>query len=89
MFLGRKNQYCENDYTTKCNLQIQCDPYQIANGIFHRTRTKYLKICMKTQKTLNSQRNMQTMNTGEGVEKREPAYTVGGNVNSYSHNGEQ
>ena len=23
MFLGKKNQYCENDYTTKCNLQIQ------------------------------------------------------------------
>jgi len=22
MFHGRKNQYCENDYTTKCNLQI-------------------------------------------------------------------
>ena len=38
MFLGRKNQYCENDYTTKCNLQIQCNPYQITNGIFHRTR---------------------------------------------------
>ena len=28
-FLGRKNQYCENDCTTKCTLQIQCDPYQI------------------------------------------------------------
>ena len=40
MFLGRKNQYCENDYTTKHNLQIQCNPYQITNGIFHRTRTK-------------------------------------------------
>ena len=39
MFLGRKNQYCENDYTTKCNLQIQCNPYQITNGVFHRTRT--------------------------------------------------
>ena len=26
MFLGRKNQYYENDDTTKCNLQIQCDP---------------------------------------------------------------
>ena len=25
---------------TKCNLQIQCYPYQITNGIFHRTRTK-------------------------------------------------
>ena len=34
MFLSRKNQYCENDYTTKCNLQIQCDHYQITNGIF-------------------------------------------------------
>ena len=50
-FLGRKNQYRENDYTTKCNLQIQCDPYQITNGIFHRTRTKDFKIHMETQKT--------------------------------------
>ena len=40
MFLGRKNQYCENDYISKLNLQIQCDPDQITNGIFHRTRTK-------------------------------------------------
>ena len=22
MFLGRNNQYCENDYNSKCNLQI-------------------------------------------------------------------
>ena len=27
MDLGRKNQYCENDYITKCNLQIQCNSY--------------------------------------------------------------
>ena len=27
MFLGGKNQYCENDYTTKYNLQILCYPY--------------------------------------------------------------
>ena len=40
MFLGRKNQHCENDYTTKCNLGIQCNPYQNTSGIFHRTRTK-------------------------------------------------
>ena len=40
MFLGRKTQYCENDYTTRCNIQIQCDPYQITNGILHRTRQK-------------------------------------------------
>ena len=45
MFLGRKNQYCENDYTTKYNLQIQCNPYKITN-IFHRTRTKNFTIHM-------------------------------------------
>ena len=59
MFLGRKNHYCENDYTTKCNLEIQCDPYQITNGIFHRTRTKYFTIHMETQKTLNSQSSLE------------------------------
>ena len=55
MFLGRKNQYCENDYTTKHNLQIQCNPYQITNGIFHRTRRKNFTIHMETQKTPNIQ----------------------------------
>ena len=59
MFLGRKNQYCENDYTTKCNLYIQCDPYQITNDIFHRTRTKTFTIHMETQKTLNSQSSLE------------------------------
>ena len=55
MFLGRKNRYCENDYTTKSKLQIQYDPYQITNGIFHRIRTKHFTIHMETQKTPNSQ----------------------------------
>ena len=50
MFLSRKNQYCENDYTTKCNLQIQCDPYHSTNDIFHRTRTKNFIIQMETQR---------------------------------------
>jgi len=58
MFLGRKNQYCENNYITGCNLQIQCDPYQITNGIFHRTRIKKFTIHMETQKTLNSQNSL-------------------------------
>ena len=59
MFLGWKNQYCETDYTTKCSLEIQCDPYQIANDIFHRTRTKNFTIHRETQKTPNSQRSLE------------------------------
>ena len=36
-----------------------------------------------------SSKNVQTIHAGEGVEKREPSCTVGGNVNWYSHYGEQ
>ena len=32
---------------------------------------------------------IKTINAGEDVKRREPSYTVGGNVNSYSHYGEQ
>ena len=47
MLLGRKNQYCENDCTTKHNLEIHCDPCQITNGIFHRTRIKISQFIWK------------------------------------------
>ena len=57
MFLGWKNQYCQNDYTTQGNPQIQCNPYQNISGTFHRTRKKIL-ICMETQTILDSQYNL-------------------------------
>ena len=57
MFMDWKNQYSENEYTTQSNLQIQCKPYQATNGIFHRARTNNFTICMKIQKTSNSQSN--------------------------------
>ena len=34
MFLHWENLYCENDNTTQSNLKIQCNHYQITNGIF-------------------------------------------------------
>jgi len=34
-------------------------------------------------------KNPQTTNAGEGMERREPSYTVGRNVNWYSHYGKQ
>ena len=80
MFLGRKNQYYKNDYTTKCNLKIQYDPYQIANGIFHRTRTKSFAIHMETQKTLSSQSSLEK----EWSWRNQPSWlkTI---LQSYSH----
>ena len=58
MFLDWKNQYCENDYTTQSNLQIQSNPYHITNAIFHRTMKKFA-ICIETQKIPNSQSNLE------------------------------
>ena len=59
MFLDGKNQYCQNDYTTQGNLQIQCNLYQITNGISTGLEQKNLKICMEIQKTPNSQSNLE------------------------------
>ena len=75
MFLGRKNQYCENnyttntenDYTTKCNLQIQCNPYQTTNDLFHRTRTKNFTIHMETQRLWVAKAVLRKKNGAEGI----------------------
>ena len=81
MFLGMKNQYCENDYTTKLNLQIQCDPYQITNGIFHRTRIKIFTNHMETQKTPNSP---STLQKEEWSWRNQPSW-LQTTLQSYSH----
>ena len=67
IFLGRKNQYCENNYSTKCNLQIQCNPYQITNGIFHRTRAKNFTNHMETQKTQIAKAVLRKKNGAGGI----------------------
>ena len=52
-WIGRIN-IAKNNYITQGNVQIQYNPYQNTNGIFHRTRKNNSKICMETQKTLSS-----------------------------------
>ena len=59
MFMDWKNQYIENEYTTQSNLQIQCNPDQATNGIFHRPRTNKFTICMQILKIMNSQSNLE------------------------------
>ena len=59
VLIDQKKQYCENEYTTERNLWIQCNPYQVTNGIFQRTGINNFKICMEIQKTFNSQSNLE------------------------------
>ena len=83
MLLGWKNQYCENGSTIKCNLQIQCDHYQITNGIFHRTRTKNFAVHTETQKTPNSQSSLEK----EEWSCRNQPFWLQMILQSYSHQG--
>ena len=53
-------------YTTQSNIQIQCSPYQITNGIFHRNKIKNFIIYMETQNTLKSQAILRKKNVAEG-----------------------
>ena len=59
VFTDRENQYSENENTTQSNLQIQCNPYQVTSGIFHRTTTNNFTVCMEIQKSSNSQSNLE------------------------------
>ena len=67
MFMDRETQYCQDVSSSQLDLQIQCNPYQITNGIFYGTRTNHLKICIETQKTPNSQRSLEGKNGAGGI----------------------
>ena len=67
MSLGRKNQYCENDYTTKCYLHIEYNPYQIVKGIFQRTRTKNFTVHMKHKRPQRAKAVLRKKNGAGGI----------------------
>ena len=67
MFLGKKNQFCENDYTTKCNLQIQCDPYQITNGIFTDLEQKVSQFIWKHKRPRMDKAVLRKKNGAGGI----------------------
>ena len=56
MFLDQKNQYCQNDYTTQGNPQIQLNPNQITNGIFHKLEQN-IQVYLEARTTQGSQRH--------------------------------
>ena len=66
MFMDWKNQHSEKEYTTQNNLQIQCNPYQATNGVFHRARTNNFQFVWKYKKPQIAKIILRTRNgTGE------------------------
>ena len=84
VFVDWKSQCCQNGYITQCNLQIQCNLYQITNDIFHRNRTKDFTIHLETQKTLNIQSSLEKVEKEEWSWRNQPSW-VQIILQSYSH----
>ena len=67
MFLDWKNQHCENEYTTQSNLQIQCNPYQITNGIFYGVEQIILKFVWRHKRPRIAKAVLRQKNGAGGI----------------------
>ena len=56
-----------NDHTTQGSPQIQWNPYQITNGVFHRTRKNSFKICMEAQRPWIAKTILRKKSGAEGI----------------------
>ena len=54
---------------------------ECSTSLIIREMQNYNEVITSHQSEWPSSKNLQTINAGEGVEKREPSCTVGGNVN--------
>ena len=66
----------------------RCSPSVIIREMQIKTAI-YNEISTHTSQNGHHQKNLQTINAGEGVERRQPACIVSGNVNWHNHYGKQ
>ena len=62
---------------------------ELLSQLLEKCKSKLQWVITSYQSERPSPENLQTIIAGEDVEKREPSWTVSGNVNWYSHYGKQ
>ena len=67
VFMDRKNQYSENEYTSQSNLQIQCNPYQATNRFFTELEQIISQFVWKYKKPLIAKAILRKKNGTGGI----------------------
>ena len=67
MLLSKKNKYVKMTILPNANLQIQCDPYQITNGIFQKLKQKISQFIGKHKRPQIAKEVLRKKNGTRGI----------------------